>query len=136
MLIANLANDTKYHSAKGQLPITYPPYHTQSGQDFVDAGVEFGYNETDHNAGRQSGFSFTQCTIKDGMRVSGNRAFLEPARRRSNLHVVTKSLVIKILIDTGNRRAYGVEYNLWNILATKAMARKEVIISAGAINSP
>jgi choline dehydrogenase len=136
MLIPDLATDTKHHSAKGQLPITYPQYHTQSASDFIEAGVEAGYNETDYNARSQIGFSRLQCTIKDRLRVSGNRAFLEPARTRSNLHVLNNSLVTKILIHPGNRTVYGVEYDLWSILPTNARARKELIISAGAINSP
>jgi choline dehydrogenase len=84
----------------------------------------------------QIGFSYLQTTIKDGLRFSANSAFLEPVRGRKNLNVVKNSLVTKILIDTENKKAYGIEYNFLGILPTKAYARKEVIVSAGAINSP
>ncbi|XP_021932340.1 glucose dehydrogenase [FAD, quinone]-like isoform X2 [Zootermopsis nevadensis] len=136
MLIPRLAADKRYHSTKGELPITHPPYHTQAASDFIEAGVETGYNEVDYNAASQIGYSFHQCTMKDGMRVSANRAFLEPARTRRNLYVLKNSLVTKILVHPENQTAYGVEYELWSVLPRRARARKEVIISAGAINSP
>jgi glucose dehydrogenase (acceptor) len=101
MRIPNLANDKKYHSTKGELVITRPPYHTQIASDFVEAG----YQETDYNAATQIGFSLLQTTMKDGERLSSNRAFLEPARRRKNLHVVNWSFVTKILIDPQNKTA-------------------------------
>jgi choline dehydrogenase-like flavoprotein len=59
MLIADLFNDTKYHSTKGQLPITFPSYHTQTASDFGEAGVE-----TVYNAERQIGYPYVECTIK------------------------------------------------------------------------
>jgi choline dehydrogenase len=137
MLIPDLANDTTYHSTKGELAITYPRYHTQSATDFIEAGVQIGYQGIDYNGASHIGYSYAQCTIKDGMRLSSNRAFLEPATKRRNLHVLKNSLVTKILIHAGNKTAYGVEYNgFLGIFGRKAYARKEVIVCAGAINSP
>jgi choline dehydrogenase len=136
MLIPDLATDTTYHSTKGELPITYPRYHTQSATDFIEAGEEAGYQYVDYNCASQIGVSYLQTTIKDGMRVSANTAFLEPARTRPNLKVVENSLVTKILIRAGNKTAYGVAYNLLGFIPTKAYARKEVIVCAGVINSP
>jgi choline dehydrogenase-like flavoprotein len=135
MLIPDLATDTKYHSTKGQLPITHPPYHTQSARDIIDAAVELGCNVTDYNAASQIGYSFHQCTMKNGTRISANRAYLEPARRRRNLHVLKNSLVTKILIHPENRTTYGAEYAR-SALPGEARARKEVILSAGAMNFP
>ncbi|KDR06647.1 glucose dehydrogenase [FAD, quinone]-like [Zootermopsis nevadensis] len=136
MLIPRLAEDTVYHNASGQLAITYPPYRTEAARSFTEAAKELGFNKTDYNAGNQIGYSFHQCTMKDGLRFSGNRAFLKFARTRPNLHVLKKSLVTKILIDSNSRTASGVQYKLFNGLTLKAFARKEVILSAGAINSP
>ncbi|PNF27347.1 Glucose dehydrogenase [FAD, quinone] [Cryptotermes secundus] len=136
MRIPTLANDKKYHSTEGELFITRPPYHTQIASDFVEAGPQAGYKDIDYNAATQIGFSFLQATMKNGERMSSNRAFLKPARQRKNLHVVNRSLVTKILIDPQNKTAYGVEYKYLGIFKTEAVARKEVILSAGAINSP
>jgi choline dehydrogenase-like flavoprotein len=136
MRIPSLANDTEYHSTNGQLVITHPPYHTQVASDFVEAGREAGYQDLDYNAENQIGYSILQSTMKNGERWSSYRAFLEPARRRKNLHVVTGSLVTKILIDPHNKTAYGVEYKSLGIFTNQAIARKEVILSAGSINSP
>lgn len=136
MRIPDLANDKKYHSTDGELVVTRPPYHTQSASDFVEAGIQSGYKEIDYNGESEIGFSILQSTMKNGERFSANRAFLEPVRGRKNLHVVTRSLVTKILIDPRNKTAYGVEYKWLGLFKTQAVATKEVILSAGAINSP
>lgn len=76
-----------------------------------------------------------QGTVHRGMRFSTSRAFLRPVRNRPNLHVSIKSTVLKILFNTDNKQATGVQFEkngkIYNI-----RARKEVIISAGAIATP
>jgi choline dehydrogenase-like flavoprotein len=136
MLIPYLANDTVYHSTKGELPVNEPRYHSESATVFLKAASEIGYESVDYNGRSDMGFSYVQTMLKDGMRVSSNRAFLEPARKRNNLYVQKRSLVTKILIHKENQTAYGVQYTLWGLLPREARARKEVIVSAGAINSP
>ncbi|PNF27342.1 Glucose dehydrogenase [FAD, quinone] [Cryptotermes secundus] len=136
MTIPSLANDTKYHSTKGELVITYPIHRTKLAEAFINAGLQRGYNYVDYNAESEIGYSYLQTTIKDARRWSAYRAFLEPVRTRKNLHVATHSLVTKVLIDENTRVAYGVEYKKWGLLPVQARARKEVILSAGAINSP
>lgn len=73
--------------------------------------------------------------MKNGRRCSTNTAFLFPAKRRSNLHVKKNSMVTRILIDNVTKKAVGVEF-VSNRKKHRVFARKEVIISAGAINSP
>lgn len=73
--------------------------------------------------------------MKDGLRYSTNVAFLNPIRKRNNLHVKKNSQVTRILFDNTGRRAIGVEYYRGK-KKYKVFARKEVIISGGAINSP
>jgi choline dehydrogenase len=136
MTIPSLANETKYHSTKGELVITYPVHRTKVAEAFVNAGFQRGYNYVDYNAESEIGYSYLQTTIKDGSHWSAYHAFLKPVRSRKNLEVVTQSLVTKILIDENTRVAYGVQYNNGKSLLVQAGARKEVILSAGAINSP
>lgn len=73
--------------------------------------------------------------MKHGMRCSAAKAFLKPILRRPNLHISTESRVTKILIDPITRQAYGVKF-LKNKKLYTVMASKEVILSAGAFNSP
>nr|WP_272209774.1 GMC family oxidoreductase N-terminal domain-containing protein [Marinicella sp. W31]MDC2875601.1 GMC family oxidoreductase N-terminal domain-containing protein [Marinicella sp. W31] len=103
-------------------------------RDFIRAGAEAGFVENDDfNGPSLDGVGIYQITTKGGMRMSAARAYLRPARKRENLKVETHALTEKILFD-GNR-AVGVRYRR-NGVAREARARREVIVSAGAINSP
>lgn len=73
--------------------------------------------------------------MKNGRRCSTNTAFLLPIKSRSNLHVKKYSMVTRILIDNVTKTATGVEF-VSNHKAYTEFARKEIIISGGAINSP
>lgn len=73
--------------------------------------------------------------MRNGSRCSTSTAYLHPIRNRRNLHVKKRSMVTRILIDPQTKTAYGVEY-VRNKRKYKVIARKEVIVSAGAINSP
>ncbi|PSN48970.1 Glucose dehydrogenase [FAD, quinone] [Blattella germanica] len=136
MMIPKLAKDTKYHSSKGELYINHPRYHSKSAELFVESANQTGHKIVDYNGEEQVGYSIMQGTLKNGIRWSANSAFLKPVRHRKNLKVLTHSLVTKILIHSGNKTAYGVEYKRWSLLNMKAFARKEVILAAGVINSP
>jgi len=76
-----------------------------------------------------------QATQRRGKRCSAAKAFLRPIRHRRNLHISMNSHVFKINIDPTTKIATGVQFKkkgvIYNIGATK-----EVILSAGAINSP
>ncbi|XP_014236445.1 glucose dehydrogenase [FAD, quinone]-like [Trichogramma pretiosum] len=132
--IKQFKQDKEVHNTEGPLHINYPPYHTPVAEQFLKAGLELGYPIIDYNAGNQTGFSYIQATIKNGTRMSTNRAYLHPARKRPNLFVTKFSHVNKLLIDKQNR-AYGVEFTKSN-MTIHVRAKKEVILSAGAINSP
>lgn len=100
----------------------------------VEAAVEIGYpRDPDFNGERQEGVGMYQLTIRDGERQSTATAFLRPAMGRPNLTVSTYALAHRILFD--GTRAIGVSF-LQNGEQWKAMARREVIICSGAINSP
>ncbi|XP_061193560.1 L-sorbose 1-dehydrogenase-like [Saccostrea echinata] len=122
------------------------PYHGKGGPLAVSDGTatplndvyrrgieELGYSVVDCNGKSQIGYCHSQETVRNGERWSTAKAFLRPAMNRSNLHVAVNSYVTKILIE--NKRAVGISLlrdNLKHIIK----ARKEVIISAGAFNSP
>lgn len=101
---------------------------------FIAAGqaLGFAYN-ADMNGAKQEGVGYYQLTTHQGQRMSCARAYLKPARKRPNLTVVCKALVSRIVF-TG-KRAVGVEYEHQN-KAHLAHATKEIIVSAGAVNSP
>ena len=81
----------------------------------------------------QEGAGFFQTTTHRGRRASTAFSYLRPARRRSNLHIETSAQAQRILFE--ERRAFAVEYRQDGTLKT-AQARKEVLISGGAYNSP
>ena len=87
----------------------------------------------DFNSGDQAGCGLYQITARNGRRSSAAVAYLKPARKRRNLSVRTGARVLRVLVENG--RATGVEYVLGG--KTRVIhARREVIMSAGAINTP
>ncbi len=101
---------------------------------YLEAADQAGVpNNPDYNAGQMEGSCLYQITTKDGRRMSASRAYLKPARKRSNLTVKTGALAEKILFE--GRRAVGLEYR-HNGRTETANANAEIILSAGAVNSP
>ncbi|WP_137389552.1 GMC family oxidoreductase [Rhodoligotrophos defluvii] len=87
----------------------------------------------DFNGPHPEGVGFYQITTRNGFRWSAADAFLRPALARGRCELVTRVLVKRILIESGQAR--GVEY-LRGGRTLQAMARRGVIVSAGAVNSP
>jgi choline dehydrogenase len=87
----------------------------------------------DFNGASQEGVGIYQITTRNGLRASASSAYLRPAMRRSNLNVVTNALVTRVIFE--GKRAVAVEYRRGDELLT-VRANKEVILSAGAVNSP
>ena len=87
----------------------------------------------DLNGAQQEGFARLQNTIKNGRRWTAARAYLDPARARPNLEVMTRALVTRIVME--GVRAVGVEYEKGGNTVV-ARASREVILAGGAINSP
>ncbi|XP_037037107.1 glucose dehydrogenase [FAD, quinone] [Bradysia coprophila] len=127
-------NQGKYHGTGGYLTVQESPWRTPLSLAFVKAGTELGYLHRDCNGEEQTGFMLTQATLRRGTRCSTSKAFLRPVRQRKNLDIIMRSQTTKILIDSNNR-AYGVEF-MRNGRLESVYAKKEVILSAGAINSP
>ncbi|XP_049766907.1 glucose dehydrogenase [FAD, quinone] [Schistocerca cancellata] len=135
MSIPELARDTKYHRTGGPLTVSYAPFRSPLAQAFVEAAHEMGMPIVDYNGATQTGFSYLQNTLRNGTRWSASRAFLHPARGRRNLHVRKRSLVTRVDVDPQTMRARGVEY-MRDGRRHYARATREVVLSAGAINSP
>ncbi|XP_014247177.1 glucose dehydrogenase [FAD, quinone] [Cimex lectularius] len=128
--------NSSYHSAGGYLTVQESPFRTPLALAFVKGGEELGYDVRDINGESQTGFMIAQGTIRRGSRCSTSKAFLRPVRLRKNLHITMKSQAVKILFDRGNPpRARGIQY-IRDGRKRTIRARKEVIVSAGAINSP
>lgn len=87
----------------------------------------------DFNSGNQEGVGYYQLFTHNGWRISSSVAYLKPARRRSNLRIETNAHATKVIMQ--GKRAIGVQY-LQNGASKKAFAAREVILSAGALQSP
>jgi choline dehydrogenase len=127
------------HGDQGPLYVSDLRYRNPLSQVFIEAGVQAGYPANqDFNGPQQQGFGFYQVTQKNGARCSSAVAYLDPARERHNLTVVTGAQVNRITFDvgpSGGRRANGVVYTAHG-KAFHQPAAREVLLSGGAINSP
>ncbi|XP_063219270.1 glucose dehydrogenase [FAD, quinone] [Bacillus rossius redtenbacheri] len=126
---------TPYHSTGGYLTVQEAPWHTPLAAAFVQAGEEMGYENRDINGEFQTGFMIPQGTTRRGSRCSTGKAFLRPARLNKNLHVAMHAHVTRVLIDPRTKTAFGVEF-LRDGKLHVVRASKEVILSAGSVNSP
>ncbi|XP_067133170.1 glucose dehydrogenase [FAD, quinone]-like [Centruroides vittatus] len=123
-----------YHGTGGELTVDKPSYKNPINKAMLEAGKELGYPTGDYNGVSQKVFSEVQATIRDGRRCSTKKAFLDPIVGRRNLDIRTSAFVTKINFDN-NKRATGVTFDYDGKTITVSV-RREVILSAGAINSP
>ena len=101
---------------------------------FVEAAQQQGFTlNPDFNGESQEGVGFYQITTRDGRRMSAARAYLHPALKRASCEIITRAQVTRILFD--GKTANGVEF-VHNNKTRQVKANREVIVSAGAINSP
>ena len=123
-----------YHGSTGPLSVVTGHQGNPLYEAFIEAGVEAGHGRTDDiNGYRQEGFGRFDMNVDRGRRASTGFAYLAPARARKNLTIITSALATRILFEA--RRASGVAYLAKGRQAT-VMATREVIVSAGVINSP
>jgi choline dehydrogenase-like flavoprotein len=124
----------RFHGADGPLNVAERPYTNTLSHVFVEAAQQAGLPfNPDFNGAVQLGCGLFQVTQKNGRRWSAASAYLHPASARENLTVVTKAQATRILIENG--RAVGVEYARRRRRHV-ARAGQEVVLAAGAINSP
>ena len=133
--------DDEFHGRGGPLNVSglrngYPALDL-----LIRAAESCGYpHNPDYNGASQDGFGTYQVTQKNGMRFSAKKAYLDAARRRPNLRVVTHAHVTGIDLEGGNGgvgriRARGVTFRRHG-RNEAVTAGREVILSAGAIQSP
>jgi choline dehydrogenase len=126
---------SEHHGAGGELRVSdFADQVHPLCERFLQAGKTLGYAQTDDfNGPRKEGFGLWQMTIRNGVRESTSNAFLRPAMGRKNLKVQTLAHVTRVLFE--GTTAVGVEARIDGKRQT-FRARKEVVLSGGAINSP
>jgi len=126
---------SEYHGKGGELSVSNIRVKRKICDVFIDAANEIGIPKNDDfNGEHQEGAGYFQLNItKKGTRCSTSVGFLKPARKRSNLRVVTNALVHKV--NMTDQIATGITYSVNGEICT-APAKNEVILAAGAIGSP
>jgi len=125
----------EFHGDQGPLSVSNMRIQRPITDAWVAAAQAAGYKfNPDYNGIDQEGVGFFQLTAKNGRRCSSAVAYLKPARGRENLQIVTHAQAEKVVME-GNR-ATGVAYTDRSGNKQVIKARKEVILSGGAINSP
>jgi choline dehydrogenase len=135
--------DAAAHNTTGLLGVSVRSPIPTAVSDFVEAAVAAGIPRGDYNGRDRGGpagvASIAQSTTRGGKRSSTYQAFLEgEPERRPNLAIITGAHATRVLLEgtDGNVTATGVEYRTANGDHHTVHARKEVIVSAGAIGSP
>jgi choline dehydrogenase len=130
----NYRGRTSMHGAGGEWRVERQRLSWPILDAFRDAAEELGIPKTDDfNAGDNEGSGYFEVNQRGGFRWNTTKAFLRPALKRRNLRVVTGAEVERLEFD--GKRAARVRYGLRG-KARVAAAAGEIILSAGAINSP
>jgi len=123
-----------FHAQGGPLNVMDLRSPHRFGSFFVEAAQQAGHRfNADFNGAHQEGVGLFQVTHKNGERFSAAKAYLTPNLARTNLHVMTGATTTKIRLD--GARATGVEVRIEGVAAF-VRARREVLVSAGALQSP
>jgi choline dehydrogenase len=123
-----------FHGGNGPQPVTRPPSANPLYDAFIAAGREAGLPlAEDFNAPAPYGVGRYDFTLADGERWSAARSFLDPARARPNLTIVTGCQIRRILFERG--RAFGVETGRRGARSV-FRAGREVVLCGGTVNSP
>ncbi len=124
-----------FHGSDGPVNVALPTERYDLLEEVIEAGGQLGYpKHHDYNAASQAGFTYFQATQKAGRRFSAKSAYINPIRQqRKNLRIETGAMVHKVVIEEG--RAVGVAFEQ-NGQQRVMKARREVILAAGAIQSP
>ncbi|XP_065171134.1 glucose dehydrogenase [FAD, quinone]-like [Atheta coriaria] len=132
---AHLVNfDRKYHSSGGLQSVEDNDHDFNMTKKFIKAGEDLKYPVVDYNGKEQLGFSTVQLMTFHGTRSSSFASFIENQRRK-NLYVLKDNVVVEILISPHTKEAQGVKYIDPSGKVKTVKATKEVILSAGAINT-
>jgi choline dehydrogenase-like flavoprotein len=126
--------NNEYHGVGGDMNVSSQLVSNKLTKAFVRSLQELGvpYNH-DVNGAEQDGVTFYDVTMRDAQRESSSTAFLRPAKKRKNLDVSVRSQATKVLVENG--RARGVQF-VRSGKTIEVYAKREVILSGGAVNSP
>jgi choline dehydrogenase/4-pyridoxate dehydrogenase len=125
---------SEYRGNEGPLTTQFSNYEDPLNDAFMAAGQAAGHPVTDdYNGAQQEGFGRGQRTVRNGRRCSAAVAYLRPALKRGRVEAVVNALATRVLIE--GSRAVGVEY-LKGDERMVAHAEREVILTAGVVNSP
>jgi choline dehydrogenase len=130
-------DDADIRGRDGMLTITDIDWRNPLCDAFIEGAVSLGIpRNPDYNGVAQEGVAYAQRTIHNGRRVSAATAYLKPARLRRNLSIRTLAHATGIVLE--GKRAVGVRYSQGGARGTpqEVRARREVILSGGAYNSP
>ena len=123
-----------FRGRDGPIRVTNPEPRDPIFATLIRAAGEVGIRHNpDYNGARQDGIAMSQATIAGGRRMSTARCYLEPARGRANLRIETEALAEALVLE--GRRCVGLRYSVRGA-AREARAGREVVVSAGAFNSP
>ncbi|WP_326553381.1 GMC family oxidoreductase [Micromonospora sp. NBC_01813] len=123
-----------HHGTGGPLPVAESRSRNPMAAAFVRAAVEAGFPANDDfNGPSQDGFGFYQVNQRNGRRCSAAAAYLHPSAARPNLTVRTRTHAHRVLVEGG--RACGVRVQRYDEVVD-IRAQREVIVAAGAYNSP
>jgi choline dehydrogenase len=123
-----------WHGTDGPLSVSDATYIHPICDAFIDAATELGFpRNNDFNGESQEGVGYQQTTTRNGKRCSTAVGYLHPVMKRPNLRVITNALTERVIFE--GRRAVGVAFREHRIPKI-VRARREVILSGGAIGSP
>ena len=124
----------EWHGAGGEWRVEKQRLKWKVLETFAQAAQETGLPATDDfNRGDNTGVGYFDVNQRSGIRWNASKAFLRPAMKRSNLTIITGAYTQRLVME--GRRCVGVEYRGGDA-DYLAKARCEVIVSAGAVNSP
>lgn len=122
------------HGVDGPLKVSDIGAKHELIEAFIEGAQQNGVPRTeDFNCGDQTGAGYYQLTTWKGWRCSTAKAYLAPARHRQNLHIETEAQATGLVME--DARAVGVRYRQNGVMKT-ARCRQEVLLAAGAIQSP
>lgn len=126
--------DPHYRGQEGKLTVAAQDWRLPLADAFIEGAASLGIPRVrDHNGRDYAGIGYYQRTVRGKRRESVATAFLRAARRRPNLDLRVKSHVLRVLLD--GRRAVGVVYQRPDGSQAEVRARREVILSAGTVNT-
>lgn len=124
----------EWHGQGGPLNVADPRTGSQGADLFVQAGKAAGFPQTDDfNGAQPEGIGLYQLTQKNGERWNAARAYLDPAKSRRNLTILTKSRVLRLILRDGRAVGAVIRQGRRESVVT---ARGGVVLAAGALQSP